>query len=205
MFEKIQYIDQFVILLNKCDVQARLLELILKRVSRAVSHNEVITTEEKSKFGSVSKLDAAEIDLMIITLESIFQECCYYIAKPNLIFQSLKELLLKEELASMIAQTWSNSARSMVDSVRKRKALTAKASPSNHLKNIDYSITVQLGTDQENRAHRKLEPTAIFNLSGDVKQTNELEPIVFEADYNALYNLYQNLESIQEKLDELKT
>jgi hypothetical protein len=29
-------------------------------------------------------------------------------------------------------------------------------------------------------------------------------PIVFEADYNALYDLYQNIECIQEKLDELK-
>ena len=27
---------------------------------------------------------------------------------------------------------------------------------------------------------------------------------MFEADYNALYDLYQNLECIQEKLDELK-
>ena len=72
-----------------------------------------------------------------------------------------------------------------------------------------------------------MEPTVIFNLSGDEKngesisdlkhtfpynkkkdwpneQHNKRNHVVFEADSNALYDLYQNIELIQEKLDELK-
>ena len=60
-----------------------------------------------------------------------------------------------------------------------------------------------VGTNPDERTHRQLEPTAIFNLGGNTYQEDD-EPIVFEADYNSLYDLYQNLECIQEKLDELK-
>ena len=82
------------------------------------------------------------------------------------------------------------------------------------------------GTDTEERTNRKLEPTAIFNLSlGEDKDTEhdsdfacnvinssiddfnkhrKNNDIVFETDSNTLYDLYQNLENIQEKLDELR-
>ena len=62
-----------------------------------------------------------------------------------LLFQGLKNVGMKEEFATVIAQIWSTSARIMVDNVRKQKALTAKIPPENQLKNIDYSITVRLG------------------------------------------------------------
>lgn len=203
MFEKIQNIDQFVTLLSKCIDQTRVLELLLKRVCRFISHSEELNMEELSKFGAALKLDESQTNFVILTLNYILQECVYYVAKPNLVLEGLKALGMNDECATIIAQVWSNSARAMVDNVRKQKALTVKASPSHQLKNIDYSITVRLGTNSEERAHRQLEPTAIFNLSGD-ENDMKCGPIVFEADYNALYDLYQNLECIQEKLDELK-
>ena len=50
-----------------------------------------------------------------------------------------------------------------------------------------------------------MEPTAIFNLSGEENNAaKDVEPVVFEANCETLYNLFQNLELIQEKLDELK-
>ena len=148
------------------------------------------------------------------------------------------ELHINEELASMISKAWSSFARQMVDNCRKRKALTAKAPAPNQLKNIDYSITVQLGnvmlhnmlqscieyildtlypytiiiwkysfigSDHGERVNRKLEPTAIFNLSGEENSAvKDVDPVVFEANSETLYDLFQNLELIQEKLDELK-
>lgn len=203
MFAKIPLLDQFVILLNKCNKPTKVFELLLKRMCRVISHNEELNIDEMSKLGVALGLDEKETRIVISTLKSILEECVYYVAKPNLVLEGLNDVGIKEEIASITAQVWSNSARTMVDNVRKQKALLAKAPPSNKLKNIDYSITVQLGTDQEERVHRQLEPTAIFNLSGDDKYMND-GPIVFEADYNALYDLYQNIECIQEKLDELK-
>ena len=148
------------------------------------------------------------------------------------------ELHLNEELASTISKAWSSFARQMVDNCRKRKALTVKAPAQNQLKNIDYSITVQLGnvmlhnrlqscikyildtfvpftiriwnysfigSDHGERVNRKLEPTAIFNLRGEENNAfKDVEPVVFEANSETLYDLFQNLELIQEKLDELK-
>ena len=52
---------------------------------------------------------------------------------------------MKENFATVMAEVWSTSARSIVDNVRKEKALTAKIPPGNQLKNIDYSVTVRLG------------------------------------------------------------
>ncbi len=63
----------------------------------------------------------------------------------SICLQSLKELGLKEDFASMIANVWSNSARPVVDNVRKQMALKVKAHPCNQLKNVDYSVTVRLG------------------------------------------------------------
>jgi len=203
MFEKIAEIQQLVALFNKGNLQEKVLEHILKRCCRVISHSEKISDEEYSKFKNALGSDDTEIQMITSSIDSILQECIYNVAKPNLVLEGLKNVGMKEEYATVIAQIWSTSARIMVDNVRKQKALTAKMPPQNQLKNIDYSITVRLGTNPDERTHRKLEPTAIFNLGGNEKQQDG-EPIVFEADYNALYDLYQNLESIQEKLDELK-
>jgi len=204
MFENIPHLDHFVILLNKRNETTKVFEFLLKRICRAISHNEELNMDEMSKFGVALELDEKETGIVISTLKIILDECVYYVAKPNLVLEGLNGVGIKEEFATITAQVWSNSARAMVDNVRKKKALIAKAHPSKQLKNIDYSITVRLGTDQEERVHRQLEPTAIFNLSGDDINMNG-GPIVFEADYNALYDLYQNIECIQEKLDELKS
>ena len=45
----------------------------------------------------------------------------------------------------MIAQAWSDSARDLMEHVRKQMALTVKAPSTNQLKNVEYSITVRLG------------------------------------------------------------
>ena len=70
------------------------------------------------------------------------------------------ELHLNEELASTISQAWSSFARQMVDNCRKRKALTVKAPAQNQLKNIDYSITVQLGNVM---LHNRLQSCIKYN------------------------------------------
>ena len=62
-----------------------------------------------------------------------------------------------------------------------------------------------IGSDHGERVNRRLEPTAIFNLSGEENNAaKDVEPVVFEANCETLYDLFQNLELIQEKLDELK-
>jgi len=203
MFETIPQIHQLMQLIDKCNLQEKVFEHIMRRCCHVISHNDDITGDEYAKFRNVLGLNDSETKMITSTLNSILQECIYYVAKPNLVLEGLQNGGMKLEFATVIAQTWSSSARTMVDNVRKEKALTAKIPPANQLKNIDYSITVRLGTNPDERTHRHLEPTAIFNLGGNTKQEDD-QPIVFEADYNSLYDLYQNLECIQEKLDELK-
>jgi hypothetical protein len=170
-----------------------------------VSHNEELTQDEKSKFAAAFGLQEEQMEMIISCIYSILNECVYYVAKPTLVMKSLMELHMNEELASMISKAWSSFARQMVDNCRKRKALTVKAPAPNQLKNIDYSITVQLGSDHGERVNRKLEPTAIFNLSGEENSAvKDVDPVAFEANSETLYDLFQNLELIQEKLDELK-
>ena len=175
MFEKIAEIQQLVALFNKGNLQEKVLEHILKRCCRVISHSEKISDEEYSKFKNALGSDDTEIQMITSSIDSILQECIYNVAKPNLVlevskdplllfiiylilpfllvklinllllFQGLKNVGMKEEYATVIAQIWSTSARIMVDNVRKQKALTAKMPPENQLKNIDYSITVRLG------------------------------------------------------------
>lgn len=203
MFSEVQEIQQLVTLINNSKLQEKVFEHILKRCCRVISHNEDLTDEEYMKFNNAIGSNEAEIKTVISTINAVFQECIYHVAKPNLVLEGLKSVGMKENFATVIAQVWSTSARMMVDNVRKEKALIAKTPPQNQLKSIDYSVTVRLGTNSDERIQRKLEPTVIFNLGGNDSRRN-VEDVVFEAEYNALYDLYQNLECIQEKLDELK-
>lgn len=177
MFEKIAEIQQLAALVNKGNLQEKVLEHILKRCCRVISHSEKISDEEYLKFKTALGSDDTEIQMITSSIDSILQECIYNVAKPNLVlevskdplllfiiylnsialspvqnwrnllllFQGLKNVGMKEEFATVIAQVWSTSARIMVDNVRKQKALTAKMPPQNQLKIIDYSITVRLG------------------------------------------------------------
>jgi len=203
MFGEVQEIQQLVTLINNSNIQEKVFEHILKRCCRVISHNEELTDDEYLKFNNAMGSNDEETNTATSAINAVFQECIYHVAKPNVVLEGLKNVGMKENFAAVIAQVWSTSARTMVDNVRKEKALIAKIPPQYQLKNIDYSVTVRLGTNSDERIQRKLEPTVIFNLGGNDRQKNA-EQIMFEADYNALYDLYQNLECIQEKLDELK-
>ena len=83
MFERIENIEESVILLNKCDGLDRVLELFLKSTCRMVSHNEELTQDEKSKFAAAFGLQEEQMDMVISCIYSILNECFYYVAKPT--------------------------------------------------------------------------------------------------------------------------
>ena len=87
MFEKIPLLDQFVILLNKCNKPTKVFELLLKRMCRLLSHNEELNIDEMPKLGVALGLDEKETNIVISTLKSILEECVYYVAKPNLVLE----------------------------------------------------------------------------------------------------------------------
>ena len=87
MFERIENIEESVILLNKCDGLDRVLELFLKSTFRMVSHNEELTHDEKSKFAVAFGLQEKQMDMIISFIDSILNECVYYVAKPTLVMK----------------------------------------------------------------------------------------------------------------------
>ena len=87
MFQTIQSIDQFVILLNTHTENIQVFKLLLKGVCRAMSHDEEVNVDEKCKLTTSLNLDMKAVDIINSTLISIVTECVYYVAKPNLVLQ----------------------------------------------------------------------------------------------------------------------
>ena len=87
MFERIENIEESVILLNKCDGLDRVLELFLKSTCLMVSHNEDLTHDEKSKFAAAFGLQEDQMDIIVSFIDSILNECVYYVAKPTLVMK----------------------------------------------------------------------------------------------------------------------
>ena len=98
MFQTIESIDQFVILLNTHTENIQVFELLLKVVCRAMSQDEEVNVDEKCKLTTLLNLDMKAIDVINSTLISIVMECVYYVAKPNLVLQVSNKIgcLLKE-------------------------------------------------------------------------------------------------------------
>ena len=87
MFETIPQIQQLVQLIDKCNLQEKVFEHILKRCCHAISHKKEITGDEYSKFRNVLGFNDAETKMITSTLNSILQECIYHVAKPNLVLE----------------------------------------------------------------------------------------------------------------------
>ena len=94
MFEKIAEIQQLVTLVNKGNIQEKLFEHILKRCCRVISHSEKISDEEYSKFKNALGSDDTEIQMITSSIDSIYHECIYNVAKPNLVLEVSKPPLL---------------------------------------------------------------------------------------------------------------
>ena len=95
MFETIPQIHQLMQLIDKCNLQEKVFEHILRRCCHVISHNDDITGDEYAKFRNVLGLNDSETKMITSTLNSILQECIYYVAKPNLVLEVSYVLTLK--------------------------------------------------------------------------------------------------------------
>ena len=87
MFENIQSFDKFMSSINKCN-SMRAMELLLKRLCLCMSQEEEeLTNDEKCKIANALSLDIKEIDFFTLTLTTVFLECVYHVAKPNMVFK----------------------------------------------------------------------------------------------------------------------
>ena len=82
-------------LIDKCNLQEKVFEHILRRCCHVISHNDDITGDEYAKFRNVLGLNDSETKMITSTLNSILQECIYYVAKPNLVLEVSYVLTLK--------------------------------------------------------------------------------------------------------------
>ena len=59
----------------------------MKRLCVYMSQDEEFTNDEKCKLANALNLDIKEIDFFILTLTTVFWECVYHAAKPNVVFK----------------------------------------------------------------------------------------------------------------------
>lgn len=159
------------------------------------------TSSEKLKLRSVlNEIQSQEqLELILDGLTTVLSESLYFVAKPNLLHSRLLKLNLREDLAIALASTWSSYAQALVSAERKRSVLI---SGPTRLRTVDYSINANVN-----------EPTAIFKFgltSDDTSDVTNSDDITtsnnFHVEMNPdeLFKFYQQLETIQVKLDALK-
>lgn len=187
-------------------INADKFEGLLKRLLPGFSDKTLIpfSEEEKEKLAfslSLDETNPVPVDTVIATVNEIFDVCIYYILKPLVTRKSLIEKYgLDETLADIIASFWAANAQNLV-SERKRKSLLCGG--ENVVTGIDYSINLKLSSESENK---KVIPQAIFQF----KYHDEINPSSTDKydsitmNYDQLFQLYEELEKIQVKLDALK-
>jgi len=131
-------------------------------------------------------------DLNVEGLESllvIVADITRLIAKPKAVHQCLLDAGIEPQRAEQFAVIWRREATVIVDKLKRNSTSAGET-----LENVDWKVSVQTGSSEASR--QKL-PFVELNLGLKSKDVS------FVLTDGQLTNLYDTLENVQSKLDEL--
>lgn len=187
-------IKKAVILINELDSSK--FPLLLTRILQKIhlKDERTFSEEEETKLQGVLELPPPDLELIIQTLEFFLHQAAYHTAKPGVLSQQLNQLDINEDKVAAIVEAWANSAREVVQKLRKQTIVP------DQLEAINWRLNLQMA--QSMKTKMKM-PNAMFEL--DVKNENkeQHQKIRMEFTHDELYQFYNQLESIQKQLDSL--
>ncbi|KAK7492518.1 hypothetical protein BaRGS_00016184 [Batillaria attramentaria] len=161
MFTASAKIKKAVTLINQLDTAK--FPLLLSRILQKlhVKEERTFSEEEEEKLQGALGVAAADLELIIETLEFILQQAAYHAAKPLVLSQQLQQLELDEDKVKPIVEAWSTSGRDTVSKLRQRTIHPKQ------LEEVNWRLNLQMA--QSSMSKMKL-PNAMFEFG--VKDEN---------------------------------
>ena len=190
-----QQIKKSIELINCIDNEK--FNLLLTRVASKIHSNfESFKQEEIEKLKTSLEVNDENINQIIDILEFILLQAAYHIIKPNNLLNQLLKINVNEEKSNLIAEIWKINGKEIIDKIRQSKTISF-----NKLKNINWRLNLQMATNLKSK--QKI-PNALFSFQvQDSLAKNNDKSVLVEFDREGLYDLLNNLETIQKQIDAL--
>ncbi|XP_056641396.1 COMM domain-containing protein 10-like [Diorhabda sublineata] len=153
----------------------------------------IFTDDELKKLKESLKLDDDSLQLLIQCISHIFSQSTKVILKPTSLYKQLTEQLnITEEKSEEFVRIWCKKTNEDFDNFNNKMKL----------ENLSWEINIQ-GADQIN--NKQSVPIARVQLQLTKSDNEKKERVVMEFDRTELLQLYNNLEKIQVKLDQINS
>lgn len=180
------------------DLDSSKFPLLLSRISQTLQSgscaDKVFTDEEEEKLQNSLNLDSENLKLLLDSTKSIIEQAAHNMVKPNIFQRTLLETLqVNEDKAQTFMTIWSNTAKGIVDQLRKKSLFPAQ------LESLRWSLHLQTASSSYTR---QAIPKAVVQFS--VKEDNKTNNVTIDFNHNELFEFYKKIEKIQVQLDNLK-
>ncbi|GLG99422.1 hypothetical protein R5R35_011088 [Gryllus longicercus] len=172
--------------------------LLLNRIAQALQAGsgggKVFTDEEEEKLQASLNLDHDSLKLLLESTSYIIEQAAYHMTKPAVFHHSLLETLkMNKDKAQTFVNTWSNTAKGIVEQLRKKSLFPAQ------LEDIKWSLRLQTSSSTHGR---QAVPKAVFQFG--IKENDSVNNVTVDFNHNELFEFYKKIEKIQAQLDNLK-
>lgn len=147
------------------------------------------------------QIDRADFLLLIKTLSYILKRASTFIMKPTKLQSELKEKLqLQDSKIDVIMKLWIKNMKPILDNLENKD----EPGQSNQLEHVGWKLKLQLSSEPQQK--EKI-PIAQLQLHTSIDNVNSRsgEPINFEMNHAEVLELYNQIDTIQNELDILRS
>ncbi|XP_030751713.1 uncharacterized protein LOC115879165 [Sitophilus oryzae] len=166
-------------------------ELLLTHISTSDT-DELFTENELKKLQDTLKLNESELQLLLQSISYLFKQSNKVILKPTDLQKQLIDILgVEEQKSEIFIKEWTNQTNKDLGSFENRY----------DVKNISWQINLQTAS---NFGNRQAKPNARIQLDlSKVTENDKDEKVILEMGEDGLHQLYNTLETIQLRLDNM--
>ncbi|CAF0891509.1 unnamed protein product [Didymodactylos carnosus] len=158
-------------------------KLLNRVVEKTGSRNETIfSMDELSKLENVLELSIDDLKNLTETIEYIFLQAAYYMAKSNVLEDDLKKQNLNAAKIKIFSDQWSKSAKDIVDRLKNARV-------SKHFLS-DLRWTIDVGISQMSKSKVK-EPLAVYEFQLMNEETQKIDKLQTEFTKEELYAFFE--------------
>lgn len=167
-------------------------EALMKHISNSIGLTDLTTNADTLKFKETLELDENSWNLLIQSLVHIFKLSLKYIFKPTTLQKQLEDdLNLDSEKAKEFVKQWSACTKRDFGDLENRYKLS----------DITWQLNVQVASSVQNK---ETIPNARLQLNVVKYKSEEKSDVTLELNCEELVQLYNALETMQNKLDSIK-
>lgn len=147
------------------------------------------------------QIERADFLLLIKTLSYILKRASTFIMKPTKLQSELKEKLqLQDSKIDVIMKLWIKNMKPILDNLENKD----EPDHPNQLENVGWKLKLQVSSEPQQK--EKI-PIAQLQLhtSDDNVNSRSGEPINFEMNHAEVLELYNQIDTIQNELDSLRS